>query len=304
MTMSITVRYYPFVTAESLKPFNDQALPSWSSIVNEITLDLSLEELAGMMIMCDVLATIMLFDNGSINKDAVTHLHFHSRYEYTALLGISEEEGPEVSSVKVSFVSMDFLKGAAQVCMMLGIDPSSKISHVKYHGISAIIDYKMYFGKLEVSSFSDKAGLARYKIDPVFVDTLLKILSECFPDINEVGANVPIGIYHITPDKSNVISCAFATSHLPSPSLTAYTHLNAWYVFNVCTDSRYRGRGLAKSVIIYMVNQLRKQGVKSLLLEVLPDNEAAYSIYRSLGFARLDTIYDDGAQYDILYLNI
>ncbi|GAA3034372.1 hypothetical protein GCM10020000_09600 [Streptomyces olivoverticillatus] len=54
------------------------------------------------------------------------------------------------------------------------------------------------------------------------------------------------------------------------------------FVFNVCTDARYRGRGFARSTTEALLDWFADQGVTRVDLHATPDAE---HLYRSLGFA-------------------
>ncbi|MGY1434127.1 GNAT family N-acetyltransferase [Streptomyces reniochalinae] len=54
------------------------------------------------------------------------------------------------------------------------------------------------------------------------------------------------------------------------------------FVFNVCTDARYRGRGFARATTEAMLAEFARRGVTRVDLHASPDAER---LYRSLGFA-------------------
>jgi len=49
-------------------------------------------------------------------------------------------------------------------------------------------------------------------------------------------------------------------------------------------DEGYRGMGIGRRLLTILVDKLRSKGVSEIYLEVDPRNEAALSLYRSLGF--------------------
>jgi ribosomal protein S18 acetylase RimI-like enzyme len=49
-------------------------------------------------------------------------------------------------------------------------------------------------------------------------------------------------------------------------------------------DEGYRGMGIGRRLLTILVDKLRAKGVSEIYLEVDPRNEAAISLYRSLGF--------------------
>ncbi|MCS7113398.1 MAG: GNAT family N-acetyltransferase [Nitrososphaerota archaeon] len=49
-------------------------------------------------------------------------------------------------------------------------------------------------------------------------------------------------------------------------------------------DESYRGMGIGRSILLNLIDKLKARGVSEVYLEVNPRNEAALSLYRSLGF--------------------
>ncbi|QQR89484.1 MAG: GNAT family N-acetyltransferase [Myxococcales bacterium] len=69
-------------------------------------------------------------------------------------------------------------------------------------------------------------------------------------------------------------------------------------LYQLMTIDQYRRQGLASVLLGQMFDDLRKDGVKQLFLEVRADNHAAIKLYRSMGFELLQTrpaYYPDGA---------
>ncbi|MBQ0866155.1 GNAT family N-acetyltransferase [Streptomyces smyrnaeus] len=54
------------------------------------------------------------------------------------------------------------------------------------------------------------------------------------------------------------------------------------FIFNVCTDERYRGRGYARATTAALLAQFARAGVTRVDLHATPEAEA---MYRSMGFA-------------------
>ena len=58
-----------------------------------------------------------------------------------------------------------------------------------------------------------------------------------------------------------------------------------------------RGRGLGKTLLTYTLNEVRKRGKMSVLLEVRVSNKIAQSLYKKMGFREMGIIpnyYHDG----------
>lgn len=65
------------------------------------------------------------------------------------------------------------------------------------------------------------------------------------------------------------------------------TVLDSTDIMNVAVDPAQRGKGIAKALLTELEQQLRQQGVTSILLEVRPSNAPAVGLYTSLGFVQV-----------------
>jgi [ribosomal protein S18]-alanine N-acetyltransferase len=61
------------------------------------------------------------------------------------------------------------------------------------------------------------------------------------------------------------------------------------HILNVCMRDDYRGRGLARKVLSYLIDRARGAGMYEAFLEVRPSNTAAARLYHSLGFEQVGT---------------
>jgi [ribosomal protein S18]-alanine N-acetyltransferase len=59
------------------------------------------------------------------------------------------------------------------------------------------------------------------------------------------------------------------------------------HVLNVCVREEYRCRGLARRVMLYLLDRARTAGMYEAFLEVRPSNTAASRLYHSLGFEQV-----------------
>ncbi len=59
------------------------------------------------------------------------------------------------------------------------------------------------------------------------------------------------------------------------------------HVLNVCIRGEYRGRGLARKVLLYLLDRARNAGMYEAFLEVRPSNTTAARLYHSLGFEQI-----------------
>ena len=56
------------------------------------------------------------------------------------------------------------------------------------------------------------------------------------------------------------------------------------HILNVCIRDEYRGRGLARKILLYLLDRARASGMREAFLEVRPSNTAAAQLYHSMGF--------------------
>ena len=59
------------------------------------------------------------------------------------------------------------------------------------------------------------------------------------------------------------------------------------HILNVCIGDEYRGRGLARKVLEYLLDRARASGMYEAFLEVRPSNTAATHLYNSMGFEQV-----------------
>ncbi|MGO9514437.1 MAG: ribosomal protein S18-alanine N-acetyltransferase [Steroidobacteraceae bacterium] len=59
------------------------------------------------------------------------------------------------------------------------------------------------------------------------------------------------------------------------------------HVLNVCIRDEYRCRGLARNILLYLLDRARIAGMYEAFLEVRPSNTAAARLYHSLGFEQV-----------------
>ena len=83
----------------------------------------------------------------------------------------------------------------------------------------------------------------------------------------------------------------YVGAELPGGSLVGYA--GTWYdgrdvqVMTVATDAGYQGRGIARRMLVALLDRAREQRAESVLLEVRVDNDPAIHLYESLGFRQL-----------------
>lgn len=59
------------------------------------------------------------------------------------------------------------------------------------------------------------------------------------------------------------------------------------HILNVCIRDDYRCRGLARRVMLYLLEWARAMGMHEAFLEVRPSNTVASRLYHSLGFEQI-----------------
>ncbi len=65
------------------------------------------------------------------------------------------------------------------------------------------------------------------------------------------------------------------------------TVLDETDMMNIAVAKEDRRRGVARALILELVNQLAQQGSRSLTLEVRASNQGAIALYQSLGFVQI-----------------
>ena len=59
------------------------------------------------------------------------------------------------------------------------------------------------------------------------------------------------------------------------------------HILNVCIRAQYRGRGLARKLLEYLLERARISGMHEAFLEVRPSNTTAARLYHSMGFEQV-----------------
>ncbi len=59
------------------------------------------------------------------------------------------------------------------------------------------------------------------------------------------------------------------------------------HILNVCVRADYRGRGLARQLMLYLIDRARTAGMYEAFLEVRPSNTTAARLYHALGFVQV-----------------
>jgi ribosomal-protein-alanine N-acetyltransferase len=59
------------------------------------------------------------------------------------------------------------------------------------------------------------------------------------------------------------------------------------HILNVCIRDEYRSRGLARKILLYLLERARSVGMHEAFLEVRPSNLPAARLYHSVGFEQV-----------------
>lgn len=59
------------------------------------------------------------------------------------------------------------------------------------------------------------------------------------------------------------------------------------HLLNICVAEAYRGRGIGRGLLNYLLRRARTFRAERIFLEVRPSNERALRLYRKMGFERL-----------------
>lgn len=61
------------------------------------------------------------------------------------------------------------------------------------------------------------------------------------------------------------------------------------WIEDVVIEASYRGQGLSKKMLFYVLDSLREQGISNVMLTSNPSRIEANHLYRSIGFAQRET---------------
>lgn len=56
------------------------------------------------------------------------------------------------------------------------------------------------------------------------------------------------------------------------------------FIFDFTVDKNYRQKGYGRQLLAYVLEQFKKEGLKTVQLTTAPENKAALALYQSLGF--------------------
>lgn len=230
-----------------------------------------------------------------LTQDGRKIVRANQRGPYTAMFGTN----------LIKWGSLDFIAGAIQICLLMGITPREVItdSTVK-------IEFNDYIGKMTLPNtygYVDGTVMETEKLKAnmdykLFLE-IDRILRECFPEAHVPGVAVPCDVYLHARDPvyENVTAMVMISKVLPK---YLEEHKGSIFIFNVCTDIKNRGQGISKTLMVSALNNLIATGHKTFLLEVKPDNTIAYNLYYSLGFIMIGSVQHLHVTSHLLKLDI
>ena len=100
----------------------------------------------------------------------------------------------------------------------------------------------------------------------------------------ELGAGRMVGVVVDAPEGPGLAACGVAEMlvRVPSPRLPDGSSA---YVGSMSTDPRWRRQGMARAIVVRLLDELRRQGVKRVELHATPDGAP---LYESIGFMDRD----------------
>ena len=285
-----------------------------TQLVNKKIFNAEFEELIGMIL---ITSQTISPNNISIQRQNgdivdVTNVRDLTRslynYDYECLLG----------DLYVKFETLEFIRGVLLICSLFGLNASGLITQIFYKNKEFLLNFDRYIGKIPFIYPEKKQIISLRNQEEVYLEneqlpiymlkerikdqyvSLIKILNECFNHGEYTTMLIPSILYVIANDSKykNIISTICITtnfSFLPRK----YHDLNKnepyakyYYILNVCSGIMHRNKGITKSLLIGSINELIKEGAKSFLLEVDPNNKNAYELYSKLGFIKIDETFD------------
>lgn len=255
------------------QPFTNKALGG--SGTQKINVTLNNENLAGLLLMSN-----QIINNQNIN--IIGNLTF----DINQYLGKGKlPYNAKFKNLEVQFNSLDGIQGAILICNLLGKDWRNIIEAPQL-GLTS----STYLGKILISdhdNFINIQQLPQKGVDYMTTNSLIQDMLDCFGQL--AGFFLPSNIYTVStdPNNQNVVTSASVSITQNNQTLPIQFR-DGYLIYNACTHSNYKRQGLMKSVLIMLINEILSMNPKSnIYLEVDPNNNAAISLYTSLGFQKV-----------------
>lgn len=127
---------------------------------------------------------------------------------------------------------------------------------------------------------------------------ICSVLCKCFCMDN---LHLPMITYHKN-DGEKIIAVGIITPNMNSLPEKYRNRKASLYIANICTLPEYRKQGFCKGILNNIIQNSKKSGAKTLIIDVKAGNNVAYIICISLDFNILDSYIKDDIDYIILEL--
>jgi len=318
MTELYEVTYQPFVKLTITQPGTQRK-----------TLTLTPEKLAGFVLMANQVTGPL-----QIMIEGINLVQFVERDQHKLAFGswvegthdweeyLRDRFSVDLSKVKGRFTAIllnrysqnndlliqtddpDFFQGSITLCKLFGLNWPSFIIEPHQGKEPYMIKSNFYLGKVLIpNSGTVPLSSLHPHLAPETMRSLSRSLDECFGIFpKSVISPATIMFSSTDPNYHSITSSAAITSsisHLPAE----YQINGSYFIFNVCTSINYRGKGLSRSVLIALINEVVKPDrVTVIQLEVEPVNVTAYQLYTSLGFVKVGASMAGGKYFHIFRL--
>lgn len=165
----------------------------------------------------------------------------------------------------------------------------------------------IYYGHLVIPNFNIKQNIINLNnltniIHPPIVTSLQSLIKKSFNNNNIPSITIPSTIYIASnlQDYTCIVSSASVTTIMPQ-HLSNYQNFSSMYIYNVCTDIHYRGKGISKCLLDTLIYNEKS---KHYLLDVYADNIPAISLYNKLGFVFVKSYYIKSRKAYVLEIKI
>lgn len=236
------------------------------------------ENLAGFLLMSNRILSANQIEIKGIPIPIDSHLG-QGKLKYNALF----------KDLPVQFETIDGFQGAIVLCNLLGKPWTQLIKNLNVEIISGT-----YFGKISLTQSGEMIDirmLPQFGVNLMTTNTIIRDQLDCFK--NYPGFFLPSDIHLSSLDSSHhdVVAVAAVTSN---------KYLGAFYIYNACTYSPYQRKGLMKSILIGLINEiLQSHPGWPIYLEVEPQIPA-YQLYSGLGFQKVGELWDMGKYYYLM----
>jgi GNAT superfamily N-acetyltransferase len=73
--------------------------------------------------------------------------------------------------------------------------------------------------------------------------------------------------------------------------LRDYKGKNNWWIGLVLISPAMRGKGIGRQILDYLVDNLKRNGVKEIQLAVLEENKSGHLFWQKMGFNQIEVVY-------------